>query len=88
MYQDFGANKSVAEVDIPQVLLESGKFVEVCRLVESLVGAKKPSSRHALEPSIFDLQKEIKITSKEIATLFDRYILFYFILYFILCYFI
>ncbi len=63
----------MADVDIPQELLESGKFGQVCKLVESLAGAKKPSMRESLEKSIKNLQKEINLDLKDLTKLLDRY---------------
>jgi hypothetical protein len=59
----------VADVDIPQVLLESGKFVQVAKIVESLVGAKKPSA--GFQKEIKNLQKDINVN---VSKLFDEYL--------------
>ena len=76
--EDFGDKSSVADTEIPQELLKSGKFVQVCKLVESLAGAKKPSSRESMEKVIKSLQKEVKVDQKSISTLFDRYFRYFF----------
>lgn len=63
----------MADLDIPKVLLESGKFARVCELVESLVGGKKPSERKSLDKKISEFQVQIGLTSKVVCPLLDRY---------------
>lgn len=68
----FGQDKNVADVTVPKVLLESGKFAQVCKIVESLVYGKRPSQRQELEKKIKQTQSETKIDQKDILALFDR----------------
>jgi hypothetical protein len=54
------------------VLLESGKFAQVCKIIEDLVGAKPPSARPNLAKEMKRLQEEVNINLKDLNELVDR----------------